>query len=402
VRFGYKDFRTWDSGNGGYLPVDNTSFSLPGDAPALDHGRITFEAGLSRENVPKIDLKYTHSYRNGNKDSTIWGPVHSSNGVRRVYPGLYSIDERSDQFQLDVSHHSEIAKKTVNYGAGVAYEWGKFDDQQNQTFWQGEPIQQRATDKQGTSFDFLSTHAFADSWIKDNLFLSTAVMYANLEDTFTGYQTYGDDFESPYSPTYPAAGMGYYNLTGTSRKNEYVENINLMYMPTKTFSVIPSFRVENDNWGANSAGTGTLYVPVPGQSATNLFNGNSGGSSIDVTERLDLRYTGVTNWVFSAGGQWTEGQGNLNEHGGLTQVAGFGPAPVQYATDTTRLLQKYFANARWYPVRQATLDFGGYYKINKYNWNNTQDNSPDDGSAGNAYPGFITYQGYDTLDGSVR
>lgn len=398
IRFGYKDFRTWDSGNGGYLPLDNQSYSLPGDAPALDHGQITFEAGLNKGDLPKINLKYTHSYRNGDKDSTIWGPVHSSYGIAGVYPGLYSIDEKSDKFQLDVTHHSEIAKKTVNYGAGVAYEWGKFDDQHKLTYWQGEAIQQKATDKQATSFDMLSTHVFAESWIKDNLFLSTAFMYANLDNTFTGNRTYGDDFGASYSPTYPAVGMGYNNLNGGAHKNEYVENVNLMFMPTKTFSIIPSVRIQNEDWNANSSGVGSLYSQYNNQSTTEQFNGNSGGNSLDVTERLDLRYTGVTNWVFSAGGQWTEGQGILNEHDGLTQVNNIGYPLVQYATDTTRLFQKYFANARWYPTRLATLDFGGYYKLDKYNW----DTSYDPNGTTDAYPGFITYQGFDTWDGSVR
>lgn len=402
VQFGFTDFRTWDSGNGGYLPRDNQAYSLPGDAPTLDHGQITFEAGLKKDGIPKINLKYTHRYRNGDKDSTIWGPVHSSSGIARVYPGLYSIDEKSDKFQLDLTHYLEVAKKTVNYGAGVAYEWGKFDDQHKLTFWSGEPIQQKVTDKQGTSFGMLNTHVFAESWIKDNLFLSTAFSYANLDDTFTGYRAYADDFGIAYSSAYPALGMGYYSLNGGSHKNQYVENVNLFYKPTKTISVIPSVRIKNEDWNADSTGIGTLYNPGAGQSDTQPFKNNSGGNSIDVTEQLDLRYTGVTNWVFSTRGEWTEGQGTLNEHGGLTQVNGFGPLPVKYATDTTRLFQKYSVNARWYPVRQATLDLGGYYKLNKYNWDNSQDNTPDNGSTGNAYPGFITYQGLETWDGSVR
>lgn len=403
VKFHYENFRTWDSGNGGYIPADKQSFSLPGDAPSLDHGVISLEAGLTKENLPQVTLKLEHRYREGDKDSTLWGPEHDSGGgVNRVFPGLYSIDEKSDKVQLDLKHHAEIAKKTVNYGAGVAYEWGDFDDQHKLTFWQGEPVQQKATDKQGTSFDMLNAHMFAESWIKDNLFLSTGFMYANLDDTFTGYRVYGDDFDVAYSPTYPALGMGYTSLNGGAHKNEYVANVNLLTMPTKTFNIIPSVRIQSEDWNANSTGVGTLYDSGAGTAYTQPFNSNSGRNSLDVTERLDLRYTAVTNWVFNLGGQWTEGQGNYNENGGLTQVNGFGPAPVKYSTDDTRLLQKYFANARWYPVRQASLDFGGYYKINTYNYDNTVDNTPDDGSTGQAYPGFITYQGFDTLDGNVR
>ncbi len=404
VRFHYENFRTWDSVNGGFIPADQQAFSLPGNALALDRGLISFEAGLTKgDDVPQITFKYSHRYRNGDENSTLWGPVGGGGSpVNRVYPADYHIDEKSDNFQLDLTHHFLLAKKTVNYGAGMAYETGDFNDNHNLTFWSGGPAQQMATDSQNTSFDMLSAHANADSWIKENLFLSTGFSYANLDDSFTGNRIYGDDFDVAYSPTYPAAGMGYTGLNGGAHKNEYVGNVNLMSMPTKTFSIIPSVHIQAEDWNANSSGVGTLYDPGAGTGDTQPFNSNSGYNSIDVTERLDLRYTAVTNWVLSAGAQLTEGQGSLNEHGGLTQVNGFGPVPVQFATDDSRFFQKYFVNARWYPVRQASLDFGGYYKNNAYNYNNTQDNTPDNGSTGNAYPGFIVYQGFQTWDGSVR
>ena len=73
--------------------------------------------------------------------------------------------------------------------------------------------------------------------------------------------------------------------------------------------------------------------------------------SLDVRECLDVRYTGVTNWVYYAGAQLTEGSGNLNENGGLTSVDGIGPAAcVWNSSDETRWFQKYFVGARWYPA----------------------------------------------------
>ncbi len=181
-----------------------------------------------------------------------------------------------------------------------------------------------------------STHAFAESWIKDNLFLSTGFMYANLDDSFTGSRIYGDDFDVVYSPTYPGLDYGYYNLNGVAHEHQYVLNVNLMSLPTKTFTITPSIRVQKEDWNANSAGTGTLGTD------TQAFTDNSGRDSLDVCERLDLRYTGMTNWVFNAGGQWTEGQGNLYENGGLIQVGGIGPNPVQFATDDSRQFPKIF------------------------------------------------------------
>jgi len=400
VRVHFENFRTWDSGTGGYIPDAQLSYALPGDALALDRGLITFEAGLTKPDLPQITFKYSHSYRNGDESPTLWGPVHdpSSGNIYNVYPGIYSINEKSDTFQLDLTHHY----KELNYGVGVSYETGNLNDADKLTFWQGESIQQKVTDQQGTSYDMLSAHAFAESWIKDNLFLSTGFMYANLDDRFTGSQIYGDDFDVVYSPAYPALSYGYTILNGSAHEHQYVMNVNLMSLPTKTFTISPSIRVQKEDWNSDAAGVGTLYDPYYNQGETQPFNSNSGYDSLDVCERLDLRYTGVTNWVFNLGGQWTEGQGNLHENGGLTQVNGIGPIPVQFATDDSRLFQKYFASARWYPVRQASLDVGGYYKINQYNYDNTLDNTPNDLSTGNAYPGFILYQGFETLDGNIR
>src|SRR5208282_5963109 len=354
VRVHFENFRTWDSGTGGYIPATQLSYALPGDALALDRGLITFEAGLTKPDLPQITFKYSHSYRNGDESSTLWGPVHdpSSGNIYNVYPGIYSIDETSDTFQLDLTDHY----KKVNYGAGVSYETGDLNDAHKLTFWSGEPIQQKVTDQEGTSYDMLSAHAFAESWIKNNLFLSAGFMFANLDDTFTGSRIYGDDFDVVYSSSYPALGMGYTSLNGGAHKQEYVENLNLMWQPTKNFTITPSLRVQKEDWNANSSGTGTLYDPNLNTGDQQPFNSSSGSESLDVTERLDLRYIGVTNWVFSAGGQWTEGQGNLYENGGLTQVAGFGPAPVQFATDDSRLFQKYSANIRWYPAARTSID----------------------------------------------
>jgi hypothetical protein len=395
VRVHVENFRTWDSGNGGYIPTGPLSYALPGDPLALDRGLISFEMGLTKPDLPKIIFKYSHNYRNGDESSTLWGPVHDLSGnIYRPYPGINSINETSDTFQLDLAHHY----KKVNYGAGVSYQTGNLNNANELTFWQGEPFsQQKVTEQQDVSYDMFSAHAFAESWIKNNLFLSTGFMYANLDDSFTGNQIYGDDFDVAYSPVYPGLNYGYTGLNGGVRQNEYIMNANLMWLPAKNFSIIPSLRVQEEDWNANSAGTGTLGTD------TQEFNSSSGRDSLDVCERLDLRYTGVTNWVFNAGGQWTEGQGNLHENGGLMQVNGIGQAPVQFATDDSRLFQKYSASARWYPVRQASLDFGGYYKINTYNYNFTQDNTPNDVTTGNpVYPGFLVYQGFETLDGNVR
>jgi hypothetical protein len=169
---------------------------------------------------------------------------------------------------------------------------------------------------------------------------------------------------------------------------EYVLDLNLMSIPIKTVTIVPAIRVQKESWDASSSGGSTLYTLPP-----DSFSGQSSRDVIDVTESLDTRYTGVTNWVFSARGEWDQGQGSLTQSGGLTQVDGFGPSPLpQSETDDSRFFQKYSLGARWYPLRRLTIDVGGYYKDNRYNYSNPANTASND----------FSLQSFQTYDGNVR
>jgi hypothetical protein len=392
LKFNVADFRTWYNGAGGYF--DNKQYQLPNDELSLDRGEYSFEAGLTPKDLPKVVFKYTHSFRDGDKSSTIWGPVHPdlTTSVRGVFPSLYNIDEKVDSYALDVTHHI----KTTDFGAGVRYETASLADTRKETFYQGEPVQQNVTDKQGTSYDMFNVHAFSETWLKKDLFFSTGYSFANLNDGFSGSRIYGDDFGVAYSPN-PGNGLGYTGLNGGAHEQTHVGNVNLMTTPIKNLTIVPSLRVESDTWNANSSGNGTFGTD------TQPFSGNGDGEKLDVRERLDVRYTGVTNWVFSCGGEWTEGSGNLYQTNGLNTVNGSpGPPPVLSLTDETRWFQKYFIGARWYPIRRVTIDVGGYYKRNEYDCNNVQDSTPNNVIPGNTYPAFLVMQNFQTYDANAR
>ena len=397
VRFNVSNFRTWYNGAGGYFPPTGKQYRLTNDDLSLDRGEISVEAGLTPKDLPKVIFKYTHSYRDGDKSSTIWGPVHPelTTAVRGVAPSIYNINEKVDSFALDVTHHI----KTTDFGAGVRYETASLADTRQETFWQGEqPVQRDVTDKQGTSYDMFNVHAFSETWIKKDLFFSAGFMFANLDDTFSGSRIYGDDFDVAYSPNL-LNDLGYFNLNGRAHEQEYVANVNLMATPIKNLTIVPSLRVQQDNWNANSSGIGTLGTDVtPGPVVS-----TSDGQMLDVRERIDVRYTGVTNWVYYGGGEWTEGSGNLYETNGLSSVNGSpGPPPILRLTDDTRWFQKYFIGARWYPIRRVTIDAGGYYKRNEYGYNNIQDSTTNLPSNGNTYPAYLVMQNFETYDGNVR
>lgn len=391
LRFSYSEFRTWYNGNGGFDPNSNTWYPLKENALALDRGEISFEGGLTLENVPAVTFKYTHTFRDGDKSSTTWGITHPGGGsARGLSPSFYDINERSDIFQLDATHR--IMK--TDFGLGVRYESGKLDNALKIDQSPGEPVERKITDRTGTTYDLFNVHAFTETWIKTNLFFSSGFSFSDLDNNFSGSRIYGSDFDVGYVPS-AADGAGYFGLNGGSRLQEYVMDLNLLTLPFRNFSGALSLRVQKEDVDSDAHGFETL-----GDNPAAPFKGNSDREVLDVRERLDLRYTGVTNWVFYGRGEWTEGDGNLKENGGLGPINGVGVSPIQRETEDSRLFQKYSLGATWYAARQITADAGGYYKINDYDYDHLRDDTPNNGP--NRYPAYLVMQNFETWDANAR
>ncbi|MCU0782994.1 MAG: hypothetical protein MUF81_02900 [Verrucomicrobia bacterium] len=394
LRFNYEEFRTWYNGNGGFFAPGGLWYGDPfhDEALALDRGEISFEGGLTLKKWPALTFKYTHQYREGDKGSTSWGFTHPSPGYTRgLSPTFWDIDEKRDIFELNAKHHI----KATDFGLGVRYETGDLNNARKIWQWPGEGAaagERRITDRQGTSYNLFDVHAFSETWIKKNLFFSAGFMFVNLDSDFSGSRIYGSDFDLGYAPN-AINGAGYTNLFGGGHKHEYVLNLNLMSKPTRNLTITPSIRVQREDWNADSS----TYQTFSG--GTGPFNGflanDSDGDAIDVRERLDVRYTGFTNWVLYAQGEWTEGQGRLNESGG-SYLGG----PILRDSEDNRWFQKYSAGVRWYPARKVTVDVGGYYKLNRYDYNHDLDSTLNGGL--NRYPAYLVMQGFETFDGNVR
>jgi hypothetical protein len=397
ARFSYTQYRSWENGDGGFYIPAGTYYPWSNNALALDHGDFVFEAGLALDKVPKVTFKYEHTFQDGEKGSTSWGLAQPAlNVTRGLSPSFYDINEHSDIFQLDVTHQI----KATEAGIGVRYETGKMDDALKTDQFPGQPFEQKITDQQNTSFDSFDAHAYTETWIKKNLLLSSGFAYSSLDNTLSGSHIYGSDFGAGYVPNPLQTDFGYYNLQGNTELHNYVMDLNLFYKPTENLSIVPSVRVQKEDTDSSVTGLETLqtFAAAP-------FNASSDQSIIDVRTRLDLTYKGITNWVFYARGDWTDGQNNLSANGGLGQVADgfgnlYGPLPIQQQTDENHFFQKYSAGARWYPTRGVTLDGGGYYKRDEFDYSSSVDSTLNNSST--RYPAYLVMQNFDTYDGNLR
>ena len=128
VKAGYKQFRTWYDGSGGYLPGAQYG-QLADDELSIDRGELSFEAGLRMENVPEITFSYKHAFRNGQKDSLTWGegitsaPPDDPNSFKLI-PALWGIDEQVDTFELNVEH----TIGNTDLGIGLIYEHASYSN----------------------------------------------------------------------------------------------------------------------------------------------------------------------------------------------------------------------------------------------------------------------------------
>jgi hypothetical protein len=397
LRGGYRESRTWYNGTGGYLPFKDLMFNLDDQELAIDRGEFWIEGGLTLPDKPILTFRYSHEFRDGKKDSTIWGDTQLKGlpNARGIVPTFLDIDEKRDIFQLDAEH----TLSDTRFGVGIVYENSKQEDSRNISRRPLEASQRFVTQKENVETDLFNVHAFQETWFKENILFTTGYSFTTMDTDTSGSRIYGSDYDSIYDPTYPGRqnrDEGFFDLNGGSRVDQHVANLNFMVTPWDQLTIVPSLRIENQeqNGVANFIETnvGSDLVSTQGE----ITNTRERGFT-DVSEGLEARYTGMTNWVFYARGEWLEGDGTLEEREAEAQTG-----LVFRDTDSTRFTQKYTVGANWYALRN--LNFAGqyYYKSRENDYDHLVDSTSNAPASGDRYPAFIRNQNFTTHDMNVR
>jgi|GEM_PF-363884 len=117
VDVGYKRFRTYYDGIGGFFPNDKAWFPLPDEDLHVDRAKFWAEANITLPNAPVLTLRYTNELRSGTKDSTIWGdndstgipkwtatPTNPIASDRKITPSFLQLDERRQTLEGAIKH----------------------------------------------------------------------------------------------------------------------------------------------------------------------------------------------------------------------------------------------------------------------------------------------------------
>jgi hypothetical protein len=379
IKAGFAEFRSWYDGNGGFFPHNDVFFSPPFPEMHIDRGDVWVELGLRVPNWPEITIRYSHDFRQGMKDSTIWGDTTLTgltvNPTRKIIPSFRDIDETRDIFSFEAS--KTIGNTDVLLG--MRYEHNENDYSLNMERNAGQigvvPGGQRfVTQHQNDDVDLFSGHGITETRITDSLWFTTGYSYTTLENDLSGTRIFGTHFDSAFGEPVPTLGQrdhAFLDLAGIAQVKEHVANANLFWMPIPSLAILTGFRYTHESLDNNSSFLAEEPVRnTPPFTPTNPRGGFHYGppelgfgerlSDYDrLAERLELRYTGIDNWLFYAEGEWEEEYGQINENQNIDE-------DVPLDKSTNALGQKYTIGANWYPTMRLNLAGQYYHRIASY------------------------------------
>ncbi len=367
----------------------------------------------------------------------------SNSSVRKIVPSFRNINEQRDTFTFDAKYlfgkPESLGNTEVN--VGMRYEFINNSDSLN---WQNAPGGQPTVLGTATSFNVLnvpqvptnyyvtqsdnqkaanySGHASTVTRFGDKLWLTVGYGYSAVSSTISGSRVAGSDFGVPYSAynknlAYAGLTSGYIDMGGNAQVGQSVTTVNLLWMPIDGLSITPAARFESSNTIATSnrlteiaqavnptavqltpqvkRGSTVLraatfaYGLVSPATAVNVPTiVNSAVALNEFNQSLDIRYSGIPNWVFYAKGEWTEAYEDRqdstpnNTFNGKTQfwppagtptainnanpaVIFSSPTLYNFNGSNANITQKYTMGANWYPLRQLNMAIQYYTEFQK-------------------------------------
>jgi len=383
IKAGYKQYRTFYDGSGGYMSQLAGLYSQPayGDELHVDRGEVSFEAGLRIENLPEITFAYKHSFRDGQKDSTSWGERNSvsstSTTAFKFMPALWNLNERTDSFDIDVEH----TLGNTDLGLGLTYEHTSYTNSQsfsrgavNTTTNANSILNTNKQDEYTT--DLFAGNVHGVTRFNDKLWLTAGFAYTTANTDTNG--TIGTITRVPGST---AAGSTYTIPSGGGEVEQCVGNLNLMWSPFEDLTITPSVRIEQSSESAvaivNKYGdpNGLPATTTAGLAYVADVNSNS------TTGALDLRYSGISNFVLYAKGSWgyeeqTKWYQDVYSPTGAQPAVAAG-APSDWLRDEIQINeQDYTLGANWYPLSGLSFSVQGYYSDRDQSYAPTGLNGP--------------------------
>ena len=274
---------------------------------------------------------------------------------------------------IDIAH--QIHGSDV--GGGFLFDSSKIDNSLDIERTPGEPTERFVTQTNKVDGDLYGLHAFSSTpFLDKKLILSTAYAYSTLDNRLGGSRIYGADFNAAFDPLFPSRqpfDEGFLDLDGSTKVNEHVGTFTLQGRPSETLQATAGVRVErSDVTGASDfIGTDVGFPPALTTSQEPLAV-KSDADTTSTTESMEVRYTGLPNWVLYVRGEWEENDGDLTEREIDTTTAS---TTLERDTSIDLFGQKYVAGMNWYPLRRVNVSARYWYRNHDYDYDHDVDST---------------------------
>jgi hypothetical protein len=386
---GYREFRTWYDGSGGFFPQNGAFLDTFADGMATDRGEAWFDGTLALPDLPELRLRYRYDFRDGRRPLQAWGETNATGGFgpRSIVNAFSRLDEKRNSVAVDLRHGISTSK----IGAGFRYERPDIDDSNNLSQNPGEAgLERFVTQKNANTTNLYNAHAFSEHPFLDRrLLLTTAYAYTDVDSNIGGFRRFGATLAPPFDPTFAnrqAFDAGFLDLEGDGNVQRHVGGMNLIGRPRADTSVRAAVRLEQEDVEGASAFTETLVGAAPGRvTATTPLSVISHLDQSVLAEDLEVRFTGIERVSMYARAEWEQGEHDVRE----TETDTIAAATVlDRKTNIDRFAQTYGAGANWMPASRVNLTSRYSYRALDDDFANRIDSTSNVG--GNRYPAYIT------------
>ncbi len=348
VEAGYKSFRTFYDGVGGFFPLNGYWSPLANRDLHVDRSTLWAEAKIELPNAPVFTLRYANEKREGKKDTTIWGDTDFTglpnnnppiSQVRKIVPSYIKLDEETQSLEFSVRHTignttaqlTLVGEHTKNFDTRFVSrfpgEARPFPTPASTVLLPPEQMNNDVDITQGDGIDSKSTAAIfkSDTKLNDMVTVKLGARYELLHADLSGDRILVTTTPTATGNVFIQTG-NYMGLVGSSRVKEYSFNAAIDLKLTKDLTSTLGIKHEeewvNSNAGFNvdaASGTpATVVTKTPRLAWEHLTD------KATVPE-LEVCYTGISDLALYGNISTRKGTGvekNTSAYNPLTATSG--------------------------------------------------------------------------------
>jgi hypothetical protein len=398
VDVGYKRFRTFYDGVGGFFPLNKQWMPLDNQDLHVDRSKFWIEGNLTLPDAPEFKIMYTNEQRTGRKDSLIWGstdftglpfaaPPNPISSTRKITPSYIDLGERHEALEATMKH---TVKKTTLILTLLGDRTNNSDTRHVTNFpgqvipWTiaglataAQPAAKAAVgavnwnnQQQIVETDAMKTQTTGATGevitvLSDKVTLRFGGNYELVHTTIGGGRPITTTTATPTSVVQVATD-GYANLAGGTRVKNYTGNVALDIQPVKTVFVKLALRAQDEfirgyetfDVVAASGTPATVIASTPRLGWAKIHQNVT-------TPVIELRYTGIKDLALYFNGS----KRTLN--GEERNTSAFNPLTAALGTpalnDVSEDHGNYTLGASWKQSAQLTLRAELFHKGHKDN-----------------------------------